>query len=206
MLWLKSYLEGRSQFVTVNEVTSKLLDVRFGVPQGSILGPLLFIIYMNNIEEICKVIIPTPFADDTNILIIRKKDDANDVEVESDLNCIDWLRALNLDKTLCMPFKRKNTNQGFSLGTQMIQMSNTVNYLGIKVDRNLNFKEHIKYLLRKSGKHLGIISKMRHFVSKYVLLKYYNFYVKPVYRIAFRFMVVTHLQVWINGPSSNGSS
>ena len=54
-----------------------------------------------------------------------------------------------------MPFKRKNTNQEFSVGTQMIQVSNTVKYLGITVDRNLNFKEHIKYLLRKLGKHLG---------------------------------------------------
>ena len=62
----------------------------------------------------------------------------------------------------------------------MIQVSNTVKYLGITVDRNLNFKEHIKDLLFKLGKHLGIISKIRHFVSKYVLLKYYNFHVKPV--------------------------
>ena len=112
----------------------------------------------------------------TNLLVIRKKDDANDVGVESNLNCIDdWLRdnklALNVDKTHCMPFKRQNTNQAISLGAQMIQVSKTVRYLGITVDRNLNFKEHIKYLLRKRGKHLGNISKIKHFVSKYVLLK-----------------------------------
>ena len=72
LLWLKSYLEGKSQFVTVNEVTSKLQDVMFGVPQGSILGPLLFIIYMNDLEKVGKVIKPTLFSDDTNLLIIRK--------------------------------------------------------------------------------------------------------------------------------------
>ena len=105
-----------------------------------------------------------------------------------------------------MPFKRKTTNHGFSLGTQMIQVSNTVKYLGVTVDRNLNFKERISYLLRKLGKHLGIISKIGHFFSKYVLLKYYNFYVNPVLQYGFSFMEVTQMQIWKKRPFSNGSS
>ena len=79
-----------------------------------------------------------------------------------------------------MPFKKKNRHHEFVIGTESIQVSDSVKYLGIWVDRNLKFGEHAQYLIKKLGKHLGIVSRLRHFVSKNVLLKYYNFYVKPV--------------------------
>ena len=106
---------------------------------------------------------------------------ANDME----LNRIDmWLKvnilSLNLDKTHCMPFKNKNRCDDFTMGSETIKVTSAVKYLGVWIDENLKFCEHVDYLLKKLGKHLGVVARLRHFVSKNVLFNYYNFYVKPV--------------------------
>ena len=67
--WLSSYLSDRKQYVNVNDVNSDMLDVRCGVPQGSILGPTLFILYINDLHNVSKLLEFILFADDTNIFI-----------------------------------------------------------------------------------------------------------------------------------------
>ena len=67
--WLKSYLENRQQFVTINGKDSSKKAMQYGVPQGSILGPLLFVIYINDIPEICKFAKFILYADDANIIV-----------------------------------------------------------------------------------------------------------------------------------------
>ena len=66
--WLSSYLENRSQYVQINQVKSQLLKVESGIPQGSVLGPLLFILCINNICEVSRTLKTILFADDTNVL------------------------------------------------------------------------------------------------------------------------------------------
>ena len=185
--WLESYLECRTQMVSINGHSSEAREVKYGVPQGSILGPLLFIIYMNDLDAVCKMIRPTLFADDANLLISRNKPVLVETETEfqKELQDVDgWIKvnklSLNVPKSHCMPFKKKNRKQEFAMGSELLQISDIVKYLEILIDRNLKFQEHIEYLLKKLGKHIGVISRLRHFVSRSVLLKYYNFYVKPV--------------------------
>ena len=71
--WLKSYLSNRQQFVSIDNVESSLLNIKCGVPQGSILGPLLFLIYINDIVNSSTVLAFVLFADDTNIVLSHTK-------------------------------------------------------------------------------------------------------------------------------------
>jgi len=71
--WFKDYLSNRSQYVFVNHVSSKTLKVNCGVPQGSVLGPLLFLLYVNDIENCIPSNVVKLYADDTNLFIFGKK-------------------------------------------------------------------------------------------------------------------------------------
>ena len=111
--WFKSYLTGRTQFVTYYGVSSTPQTIKCGVPQGSILGPLLFLIYINDLANTCKTSLPILFADDTNIFTSGK----NQHELESNINdelCRISARlkvnklSLNIKKTHYMIFTTKN--------------------------------------------------------------------------------------------------
>ena len=102
--WFSSYLENRKQFVTINGFQSSLKFIRYGVPQGSVLGPLLFLIYINDLNISVKNSIVHHFADDTNLLYINKSLKSLCKKVNYDLKCVtNWLSAnrisLNVSKT-----------------------------------------------------------------------------------------------------------
>ena len=109
--WFRSYLSNRPQYVTYNGTTSMSQTIKCGVPQGSILGPLLFLIYINDLGNVCINTMPLLFADDTNLFasgtnIIQLQD-----AVTNDLNSIaEWLKvnrlSLNIKKTHFMIFSK----------------------------------------------------------------------------------------------------
>ena len=97
LLWFESYLSGRKQFVTYDNVSSSHSYITCGVPQGSILGPLLFLIYINDLNYVCKDAMSIFFADDSNLFINGK----DVTKIESDLNEIlnnisEWLKVNKL--------------------------------------------------------------------------------------------------------------
>ena len=108
--WFKSYLTNRQQFTTVNNKQSELSSIEFGIPQGSILGPLLFLIYINDLSKAIIFSSVHHFADDTNILYVSSSLKDINKKINHDLsNLVQWLRAnkisLNVSKTEIVIFK-----------------------------------------------------------------------------------------------------
>ena len=157
--WFQSYLSSRKQTVRISETNSELRNVTSGVPQGSILGPLLFLIYINDLRAVSQITFPIMYADDTNIFI-RGKDlpkMEHDLNIEIQ-NISQWLKAnklsLNIKKTCTMTFSnipsvRKRINNIDIDGTQIDTVSHT-QFLGVIIDNKINWNEHIKYTCKKN--------------------------------------------------------
>ena len=110
--WFESYLSNRKQYVTYNGISSLTKTVKCGVPQGSILGPLLFLIYINDLCSVCKHTFPILFADDTNLFSSGKEIEALEANINSELSHIStWLKvnklSLNIKKTHYMIFRKR---------------------------------------------------------------------------------------------------
>ncbi len=176
--WFRSYLSNRKQFVSVNGGESGLRDIRLGVPQGSILGPLLFLIYINDLPGVSEFL-SLLFADDTTLILSHDNLDILIEKVNLEFKKIcDFFRANKLsihpDKTKFILFSTKNTNNHVinilcnnnnddqntpELITPIEQITSNsstpaVKFLGIYIDPNLNFKFHINYIKNKLSKSL----------------------------------------------------
>ena len=115
---IKSFLSNRSQYVSINGYDSNKLDVICGVPQGSTLGPLLFLIYINDLRYSLKFCSTTQFADDTCIIYANKEPKTLETNINHDLNKLtEWLRAnrlsLNVDKTKLIIFRSKYSKNNY---------------------------------------------------------------------------------------------
>lgn len=156
-LLLKSYLTNRTQCVKVNEFLSDELIIKTGVPQGSLLGPLLYLLYIMNIPKNNIISKYNVYADDTNI--IAKAKSVKDLEniLNQDLNTIcNWLDCnelcINAKKTNYLLFKTQKKNyENFTLKIRdtTIERVDNVKYLGITIDENLKWDNHIKNMKKK---------------------------------------------------------
>ena len=180
--WFRSYLKNRKQLVSISGVESHLANMDFGVPQGSVLGPLLFLIYINDLHNAIKFCTTRHFADDTNLLIYNKslKQLQKDLNYDLRLLCR-WLKAnkisLNCGKTELIIFRHPNKQVNYKLkikinGTKLIP-SHQVKYLGIVLDPHLNWSHHTNGLASKLTRAAGMLAKIRHFVPKNTLRSIY---------------------------------
>ena len=181
--WFQTYLGDRSQYVTINGTSSTVKNITTGVPQGSILGPLLFLLYINDLNNCIKHATTYHFADDTNLLEINSSLKKLNKNINSDLSSlVKWLRAnkisLNANKTELVIFKSKhkniNKNLNFRISGQRITPVHSLKYLGVKLDANLTFSPHINDLSLKLSRANGMLSKIRHYVNYETLLSIYH--------------------------------
>ena len=176
----QSYLNERKQFVQVNGVSSSLEIIKFGIPQGSILGPLLFLIFINDLPEATNFYVKL-FADDTFLCA----QNTNFEKLESDVNfeiqkVHKWLESnkltLNISKSQFMIISNsKNIPRNFSVSIkeESLIRCRSYKYLGVFFDENLNWNEHIKYVCQKVSKACGALAKLRHCVNTNVLKEFY---------------------------------
>ena len=162
--WFQSYLSGRTQYVTVNGHVSDPLPITCGVPQGSVLGPLLFLIYVNDLPNVSKVMQFYLFADDTSIYF--DSDNLFNLQkiVNRELKKVrKWLEAnrlaLNIDKTNYVIFHSPTNNVRIKLGSKPISRVNSIKYLGVLIDSTLSWKPHIVELSKKLARTSGIFTK-----------------------------------------------
>lgn len=162
--WIRNFLTNRQQFTIVNEYTSSLTYVTSGVPQGSVLGPLLFLIYINdlpnNISSCMRV-----FADDCILYRpIKSPDDhlilQHDLQIVSNW-CEAWQMKLNSSKCKIMTFSRKTSNHSFSyhINTILVSQASAYKYLGVNLTSNLSWTSHITSICANASKSLGYIRR-----------------------------------------------
>lgn len=153
----KSYLSNRKQFVQINNYKSDVLDINYGVPQGSILGPLLFSIYINDITKSNLEGDVRLYADDTCILYVHKNLNIITDTMQNDLQKLDiWLKnnklSLNTKKTKYMIISSKRTvvpPTSITLNNNLIEKVNNIKYLGLIIDSHLTWYDHIQYVIKK---------------------------------------------------------
>ena len=180
--WFKSYLFNRQQFVSINGTDSKIMNLPHGVPQGSILGPLLFLIYINDLHNSCLNCSVTHFADDTNLIIKNKSESTLAKKLNQDLKSLTkWLRAnkisLNAKKTEFIIFeskwKRKKNNLKIKLDGKKLIPSSFIKYLGIFIDKHLDWSIHSDFISSKLSRSIGMLAKLKKFLPQNQLRSVY---------------------------------
>ena len=158
LLWIKDFLSQRTQYVKVNDSKSDVLPVISGVPQGSVLGPMLFVYYINDLPNSCAVNCKI-FADDTKAFTQIRND--NDILLLQ--NSIDsmftwtqtWQLNFNAAKCKILHIGEKNPHHTYYIGQGNergpLETTNLEKDLGVLVDSNLNFEEHIQAAINKSS-------------------------------------------------------
>ena len=184
--WFKSYLSNREQFVAVNDAQSSTKVMNYGVPQGSILGPLLFIIYINDLPNISKIARFILYADDANIIVT-----GNSIhEVMQNVNTLSndlvkWVGynglALNLKKTKFMIFARQRIDlSGIELKIRntYIERKSECRFLGVIMDEKLNWTHHIAAINLKMSRYLGIMFRIKHRLPIKVRIQIFHCFVQ----------------------------
>ena len=191
--WFESYLTGRKQYIKfeINDNNGKtgLLKITCGVPQGSILGPLLFIIYINDLCQVSDILKLIMFADDTNLFCSSNDIKTLFLNTNLELQKIsEWSRtnklSLNEDKTTFTLFHRIQDRDNLPLRLPILKIndydikrSSSIKFLGVLVDEHLSWTDHINILENKLSKNLGLLYISKHFLNANGMKSlYYSFF------------------------------
>jgi exonuclease III len=208
--WIASYLKNRKQCVEITQFLGKDKIVykssykpnMFGVPQGSILGPLLFLLYINDLPNATSHN-SILFADDTTLLIKYDENTPFEYHINKALqDIIDWLDAnnlhININKTKMIQFqtyRSKHIQLKLKYNGSNIEEVNSVSFLGLSIDRYCNWKSHVDNLRSKLDRFVYALYRIRNVISEAAALSAYHGYVSSLLRYG--------LILWGNSADAN---
>jgi hypothetical protein len=186
--WFVNYLKDRQQYVSYNCHNSERVKITHGVPQGSILGPLLFLLYINDLSTVSKALKSVLYADDTNLFIAGNDPEKITQIINADLSNIkNWLAcnklSLNILKTQYMVFVSRNksiVDLRITIGGVRIERVYITKFLGVQIDCNLSWKYHVDYICKKLSKCIGVLCKARKKLQKSTVISLYYSFVYPL--------------------------
>ena len=176
--WLENYLHNRKQCTVANDITSDLKSISCGVPQGSVCGPLLFLLYINDLTKALKKCKVSLYADDTVLYYSNSNMDIVRVSIQEDLiELSNWCRmnklTINCKKTKYCVYgmrsivkKSKNIDMILSLNNVILERVCSYKYLGFILDDQLNFNKHIDVMLNNVSHKLYLLSRIRRYLTK----------------------------------------
>ena len=153
--WFGSYLTNRSQFIMYDNIQSETRSIKSGVPQGSILGPLLFIIYMNDICNVSDLLYTIMYADDTSVIMRGNNLESLIQSVNSELYLIFHRARIKVDN-----------DNSIRMNDSIINSVSHLKCLGVIINSKLNWIPHITYVKNKISKGIGIMFKVRDYLKK----------------------------------------
>lgn len=185
---LKSYLQNRKQYIEIEDIKSDILSVTIGVPQGSILGPLLFVIYINDFSQASHKFDFIMYADDTTLFstVNSFSDNPENKNIQSSINeelskVIEWLKinklSLNKNKSKYMIFhmpNKRTTTFTPKIDDVNIEKVDEFIFLGLTLDSNLNWKKHTEKVSNKCSKIIGILNRLKYVLPVQIKVLLYN--------------------------------
>lgn len=191
--WFKSYLSHRSQQVSIRNIKSLSENINCGVPQGSILGPLLFLIFINDLplslsESVASIDL---YADDTTLYDIQLNKQTLESNLQKSLTLLStWCKEngmlLNADKTKIMLItsrQKRSTIENSSLLLKYndldLKLTNTDKILGVHINENLIWNAQFQFVVKKVSSHLWLLSRISSYLSVEDRLLFYNAYIRP---------------------------
>ena len=188
--WFNSYLSERLQYVVYKGTNSVPMRLCFGVPQGSVLGPTLFSIHINNISKACHTSTLSLYADDTEIHSSSKNIDSAVDNVNKDLQSVrQWFckngLICNVKKSEAMiiaSHKALKTNRDINIfyGDSILKQQTHFKYLGVVVGESLSWNNHMSYIASRVYPKLKLLNRISSFLSPAILLKIYKMTILPI--------------------------
>ena len=180
--WFRSYLSNRKQVVYFNNKISSVVNLNIGVPQGTVLGPILFLIYMNDLIDILPNKSCIMYADDIALFPSATNLETAVSKLQYIINdTVTWIDQnkliINVEKSRCITIGSRNEtlNSTFDLtikGTKLKQVTE-VNLLGVNIDQNLTWNNHCAAICKKISKQLGLIKSLRAFLPLHIVSNLY---------------------------------